>query len=86
MSHVSRLALPLLMTLAACGSQGDYPALLPTSQLLADPDVPVHAQAALSDPAPVETVANARADALRARAAALKGPVVDPALYDAARR
>ncbi|MDN5568681.1 MAG: hypothetical protein L0G27_08065 [Paracoccus sp. (in: a-proteobacteria)] len=86
MTHISRLALPLLLTLAACGSQGDYPDLLPTSQLLAEPVVPNHAQVALSDPAPVEAAANARADALRARAQGLKGPVVDQSLRDAAMR
>jgi hypothetical protein len=86
MTHISRLALPLILTLTACGGQGDYPELLPTSELLAEPAIPNHAQDALTDSAPVETATNARADALRARAQALKGPVVDPALYDAANR
>jgi len=86
MTYISRLALPLILTLAACGGQGDYPELLPTSELLAEPDVPDHATVATSDPAPVEAATNARAEALRARAQALKAPVVDPSLYDAANR
>lgn len=90
MIHVSRPVLPIVLVfvlaLAACGTEGDYPDLLPTSQLLAEPAVPVHAQAAAADPAPVEAATDARAEALRARARALQGPVVPEELRRAAMR
>lgn len=44
------LLVPLLM-LGACGdSSGDYPALIPTDQLLAEPTIPGHATIAASNP------------------------------------
>ena len=86
MTHAPRLALILVAALAACGGDGDYPELLPTSQLLAEPVVPVHAQAAAADPAPVEAATASRAEALRARARALQGPVVPEELHRAAMR
>ncbi|WP_378943125.1 hypothetical protein [Paracoccus sp. R86501] len=86
MTHTLRLALILVATLAACGGEGDYPELLPTSQLLAEPAVPVHAQTAVADPAPVEAATISRAEALRARARALQGPVVPEELRRAAMR
>ena len=47
--HLS-LLVPLLM-LGACGdSSGDYPALIPTDRLLAEPAIPGHAGIAASNP------------------------------------
>lgn len=68
-------ALPLLM--AACGDPGtDYPALLPTAALLAEPVLPPHVgDAGAATAAPAQS----RAEALRARAGALRGPVIEPA-------
>ena len=44
------LLIPLLM-LAACGdSSGDYPALMPTDRLLAEPAIPGHAGIAATNP------------------------------------
>lgn len=81
-----------LMGLAACGDDTrDYPALLPTEQVLAEPAIPAHAAGAARDdslgaaldargqalarhagPAPGrDSDLQRRADALRARAAAL---------------
>lgn len=73
-------ALILVLTLAACAEGERYPALLPTDRLLAEPALPAHATAARADPAPVRAATDARAEALRARAEALRGPVVEPGL------
>ena len=71
----------LLAALAACADPGgDYPRLLPTAQILAEPVLPAHAGPATTDPAAIETALAARAAALRARAAALSGPVIEPEL------
>lgn len=71
-------ALPLL--LAACGDpQADYPALMPTDALLAEPALPDAAADAAAAPEATTAATEARADALRARAEALRGPVIDPA-------
>lgn len=41
----------LLALLAACGDRmGDYPSLMPTDQLLAEPTLPSHARDAADDP------------------------------------
>ncbi|MDO5648024.1 hypothetical protein [Paracoccus sp. (in: a-proteobacteria)] len=69
----------IILILAGCADRGDYPALLPTDQVLAAPVVPVHARPAAADPAPVVAAATSRADAVRARADRLRGPVIDPA-------
>ncbi|ODT59610.1 MULTISPECIES: hypothetical protein [Paracoccus] len=79
-------ALSLVLTLAACAEGQGYPALLPTDRILAEPALPAHATAARTDPAPFRAASSARADALRARADALRGPVVDPALRERAGR
>lgn len=73
--HATILAALLLPAplLSGCGG-GDYPALLPTDQVLAEPTLP-DAQA---DPVATAGEAEARADALRARAEALRGPVIEP--------
>ena len=77
-----------LASLAACGdTAGDYPALMPTDRLLAEPALPGHAADAARDPAAVggrslagrsgtgpaahDAELQRRADALRARARAL---------------
>ena len=90
------LMFPLLM-LAGCGDpSGDYPALMPTDRLLAEPAIPGHAGIAASNPDQVvsdlqssgaalavsqaevtaadvtdDAALTARAEALRAKAAAL---------------
>lgn len=68
------------LALAGCGSgdDGRFPALLPTQQILAEPVLPDHAAAAAASPAPAEAEAAARAAALRRRAGALAGPVIEP--------
>lgn len=65
-------ALPLL---SACDDgSDDYPRLLPMDDLLAEPELPP----AGNDPVATETAVNSRADGLRARAEALRGPVIEP--------
>lgn len=75
MKHL--LPLTCAAFLAACSTDTQsYPRLLPTDQILAEPVLPDHApQSASSD---VEAEAQARADALRRRADALRGPVIEP--------
>ncbi|WP_022708274.1 hypothetical protein [Paracoccus zeaxanthinifaciens] len=72
-----RYAPALLLLLAACSEGGDFPRLLPTDQILAEPDLPAHAEPVAAAPEQVEERAEARAAALRARADALRGPVVE---------
>ena len=56
-----------VLALAACGDpMGDYPSLMPTDQLLADPALPAHARDAANDPAATDA-------ALQGRAAGLAG-------------
>ncbi|WP_415639305.1 hypothetical protein [Paracoccus nototheniae] len=71
-------ALILMLMLAACseGADSDYPALMPTDQILAEPALPAHVGAVRTDAGPVEAATLSRAEALRARARALSGPVV----------
>lgn len=72
------LALCAACALSACaGGQDDYPRLLPTEQVLAEPALPAHAATVAAD-APPEAAVVARAEALRARADALRGPVIEP--------
>lgn len=74
-----------ILTLIACGAilsactgeSGPYPRLLPTDRILAEPVLPDHVPDAAS-PAAVDARAQARADALRQRADALRGPVIEP--------
>lgn len=67
-----------LLTLSGCQAEGDaYPRLLPTEVILAEPVLPDHAPPAAA-PGPVRADAAARADALRQRAEALRGPVIEP--------
>lgn len=76
MKHRLILTLGALAALSACGgAQGDYPALLPTAEALAEPAIPAHAGGA----SPTGEDITARADALRARADALRRPVIEPA-------
>lgn len=74
-------ALIACLALSACGSDADYPQLLPTQQILAEPALPAHARgpAGPLDPAAVEAAAAARAAALQQRARDLQAPVIDPA-------
>ncbi|WCR11885.1 hypothetical protein JHW45_05850 [Paracoccus stylophorae] len=84
MKHLrSCAAFAILFTLAACGSDGeDYPNLLPTEAILAEPRLPDHATAATGSPAAVSTRTEDRADALRQRADTLRGPVIEPDARD----
>ena len=60
--------------LAGCGNAADpYPRLLPTDQILAEPALPDY-----TPQAAVDAEAETRADALRRRADALRGPVIEP--------
>ncbi|WP_415392676.1 hypothetical protein [Paracoccus sp. SJTW-4] len=68
---IRRLApLAALAVLAGCGDPGggDYPRLLPLSQLNAPPAVPAHAAEAAADPSAVETSLRARQAAARRHA------------------
>lgn len=72
------LILTCVAALAACTGESDtYPSLLPTDRILAEPALPDHAPQAASSVA-VDAEAQARADALRQRADALRGPVIEP--------
>ncbi|TBN43775.1 hypothetical protein EYE42_01170 [Paracoccus subflavus] len=67
-----------LLVPPGCQSEGDdYPRLLPTDVILAEPVLPDHAPAATA-PGAVRADTAARADALRQRADALRGPVIEP--------
>lgn len=67
-----------LLSLPGCQAEGnDYPRLLPTEVILAEPVLPDHAPPAAA-PGPVRADAAARADALRRRADALRRPVIEP--------
>lgn len=80
MNNAFRLAAlaAVLPSLMACGQDdATYPALLPTAQILAEPRLPDHAAPAATAPDAVDAEAAARAEALRRRAEALRGPVID---------
>ncbi|MDS9468386.1 hypothetical protein RGQ15_12490 [Paracoccus sp. MBLB3053] len=66
MMTAARIGLALAMlTLAGCDDRmGDYPALLPTEQMLAEPTLPGHAADASTDPAAVSGELRGRAAAL----------------------
>lgn len=76
MKHLSYLTLCVVIpVMSACAdNQDDYPALMPTDQLLAEPKL---SPAASAPEATTENV-ESKADALRARADALRQPVIDP--------
>ncbi len=60
------IGIAALAALSGCGDGRDYPALMPTDQVLAQPTLPGHAADVASDPAVVT-------GALEARGAALAG-------------
>ncbi|MBD9525289.1 MULTISPECIES: hypothetical protein [Paracoccus] len=67
-----------LLALAGCDDRiGDYPDLLPTDQILAEPNVPAHAADAATDP-------TAATDALKSRAARISGTAPAPVAADPA--
>lgn len=75
MKHV--LILTCAAFLTACSADMEpYPSLLPTDRILAEPTLPDHAPQATSSGVEAET--QARADALRQRADALRRPVIEP--------
>ena len=74
-----RASLPLMLLLAACaGEDQDYPQLLPTEQILAEPVLSDLATA----PEAVESELDQRGDGLRGRADAIRGPVIEPEFRD----
>lgn len=79
LSRIGPGAAALALALAGCGGDdaGRFPALLPTQQILAEPVLPEHAAPAAASPAPTEAEAASRAEALRRRAGALSGPVIE---------
>lgn len=72
---------PLLLMLAACGGDdADWPRLMPTEALLAEP-APLAARPEAQSPQAATDPLLSRANALRTRADRLrKRPVIDPAL------
>lgn len=71
---IRHLTLASSLFLAACGGQdADYPQLLPMDEILTD-------AAPAPDPAPLRAGLDRGAAALRARAAGLRGPVIEPAI------
>lgn len=76
MKHFTYLTLcAAIPILSACtDGQDDYPKLMPTDQLLAEPEL----SPAASDPVATTENVESQADALRARADALRKPVIDP--------
>ncbi|MBK4217265.1 hypothetical protein JJJ17_15145 [Paracoccus caeni] len=78
MKHLPLLALALIPLSACDRDQASYPKLLPTNEILADPQLPDHATTAANSPAAVDAETTARAEALRRRAAALQAPVIEP--------
>lgn len=65
--------------LAACSDRtSDYPQLLPTDQVLAEPHIPGHAAGAAKDPRETEQALNARA--ARLAASGPVGPAADDTL------
>ncbi|WBU61563.1 hypothetical protein [Paracoccus albus] len=80
-------ALPALilvpLMLAACGDRaGDYPDLLPTDQLLAEPSIPSHAQIAAGSPDQVRSDLESAGAALAVSSAEVTAQdgAIDPAL------
>lgn len=72
------LSLSVSALLSACGGGGDdYPRLLPTQAILAEPTLPEHAGAAANDAAPIKDAVKAQGNAARASADAIPDPV-DP--------
>lgn len=78
MKHVL-IPVACALALSGCGGAPEtYPRLLPTDEILAEPVLPDHAPDAATSPAAVDAEAAARADVLRGRADALRGPVIEP--------
>lgn len=70
------LSLSVLALLSACGDGADdYPRLLPTQAILAEPALPDHAGPAAADAAPVQDAVKAQGAAARASADAIPDPV-----------
>lgn len=87
MSHAALPGLLLgVMLLAACGDDSrDYPALIPTDQLLAEPAIPGHAGIAAGSPDQVASDLAAAGSALNVSSAQVTAEVpVEPALSDRA--
>lgn len=68
-----------ILPLCGCATRDDYPRLLPTDAILAEPVLPDHVPAAAT-PATVRAEPLSRAEALRRRAEALRGPVIEPGI------
>lgn len=78
MKHTLMLIACAAILSACAGESGPYPRLLPTDRILAEPALPDHAPDAAASSAAVDAQAQAHADALRQRADALRGPVIEP--------
>lgn len=79
--HPFAVATCATLILSAChNGAADYPALLPTQQILAEPTLPDHSASAAVDPEATQAATSARADALRRKADALNAPVIEPAI------
>ena len=73
-------ALLAALALSACHNGAvDYPKLLPTQQILAEPTLPEHSGEAAQDPDSTQAETVARAEALRRKAEAMNAPVIEPA-------
>lgn len=67
-----------ILSLPGCAGEGDdYPRLLPSDTILAEPVLPDHAPASAT-PASVRAETLSRAESLRRRADGLRGPVIEP--------
>ena len=67
-----------VLSLCGCGTGGDdYPNLMPTAAMLAEPALPDHVPASTA-PKKVRTESMSRAESLRGRADALRAPVIEP--------
>ena len=77
MKHAPMLIACVLLT-GCAGNADTYPRLLPTDQILAEPTLPDHIPRTATSSASVDAEAEARAAALRRRADALRGPVIEP--------
>lgn len=71
-----------LAVMAGCDDGRDYPSLLPTDQVLAQPALPAHAGGVGTDPAAVTDALMARRAALQAQSAAGGGTGLDASDLD----
>ena len=80
MLRILPLSVLCFAAVACTDGSGDYPRLLPTEQILAEPALPDHAGPATSSADPVRDTVEAQGAATRSRADAIPDPVDDGAL------